>query len=239
MKKFRIIFWFVLFLTITTSCSKWIAPPYTSVDKIIKVKAGMTIEQANATLGIDPYDVYMIQEDGSSIYLYNYRRKDRRMSVPPFARARERAIKGEESSQTNGTLWYGETSILYVQAKDGKIKSMITDAGRQDAEFLMLTINNIQVISRDELITLQKNDDSGYFILNDKMEIKTIDMPTKNKENKTVIIPLSNLKEKKHSGNKSTSPSMQKKEGMGKMGKILIGVFGAGALMLIITRIIG
>jgi hypothetical protein len=174
---------------VATSCSRWIAPPYTSVDKIIKVKAGMTIEQVNSALGIDPYDIYQIQEDGSSIYLYYYRTKDRRMTVPPFAGARERAIRGDEQAQTAGSTWYGEQNLLYVLFKANKLKSLVSDKGRKDGQYLLLTINGLQVITKDELNTFIRPSNTILYLDDKDKTIKSIDVNGPNPNLKSIIAP--------------------------------------------------
>ncbi|MFH0892838.1 MAG: hypothetical protein V2A54_00245 [Bacteroidota bacterium] len=192
MKKVLIFSAAALAMLFITSCGKWIAPPYTNVSKIITVKNGMGIEQVNAALGIEPYDVYHIQEDGSSVLVYNYRLKDRRMTVPIFYNAKERAIRGDESSQTQGNVWYGSAARLYVLLKDGKVKSMVTDAGREDAQYLLLTNNNIQTISKEELVTLSKQDNAvNYMFINSKEELKSLQLPgnNANANPKSIVIP--------------------------------------------------
>jgi len=41
--------------------------------------------------------------------------------------------------------------------KNRKMRSLITDSGREDTEFLLITNNNIQAISKNELISLKNN----------------------------------------------------------------------------------
>lgn len=136
MKRLLIIAMIAFTAMFVASCmqTKWIAPPYTSVDKIIKVEKGMSIEQANKTLGIEPYNVYNIQADGSSILIYHYRTKQRRMTVPKNLEKKEETIRGEERSQTEGQPWYNKDHhLVYVLFEDGKVKSLLTDQGRSDA----------------------------------------------------------------------------------------------------------
>src|SRR6056297_2127898 len=90
-------------LIIITSCSRWIAPPYTNVDKLSTVKIGMNLQQVNNQLGIEPYDVYF-RGDNDFIVIYNYRVKDRLMKVS----GDYNNTIHSEISQTNGGDWYGQ-----------------------------------------------------------------------------------------------------------------------------------
>ncbi len=132
--------------------SHWIAPQFTNVEKIISVEPGMDINELNTTLGVIPFDIYNIQDDGTSVLKYYYRTKSRKMEVPQDALKKDAVIYGEERSQTDGDTWYNrEYYVLYVILEDGKVKSLITDQGRRDAEYLMLINNNIQSISSDKI----------------------------------------------------------------------------------------
>jgi len=130
-----------------SACSNvWIAPPYTDSEKIIGLKSSMSIDDVTSQLGIPPFDVYHLQEDGSTVLVYNYRLKNRRMSYGSDVQLHD------EESQTAGKLWYSKKSFLvYVLFQDGKMKSLVTDAGRDDSEALLITNNSIELLSKDEL----------------------------------------------------------------------------------------
>ena len=144
--KFKILTAVVFSAVFLASCAKYIAPPFTSVDKIVKLKAGMTLNDVNTALNIEPYDVYFSEEDGSMVVTYNYRIKDRKMGMPTENKIRS------EVGQKEGDPWYKtEWELLYVFYKDGKMKSAISDNGRSDAEFLLITNNNIEFITKNQL----------------------------------------------------------------------------------------
>jgi hypothetical protein len=130
----------------------WIAPPYTNVNRILNVHPGMTLNDANRTLGIDPYDVYYIHSDGSFILVYNYRLKERMMNASSIM---EETIRSEQG-QTAGEPVYREfSSRLYVVFKDSIVQSLITDAGKENAEYLLLIENNIQLLTANELDSIK------------------------------------------------------------------------------------
>ncbi|NJO88794.1 MAG: hypothetical protein HC831_07425, partial [Chloroflexia bacterium] len=140
------------------SCTvnEWVVPPYTNVQKILNVKKGMTLQQANAALGIEPYNIYNIQEDGGTILTYHYRTKQRKMTLPTDITKREKVQRGEERSQTEGEPWYDmDHQLLYVLFQEGKVKSLITDQGRADGEFILLSNNNIRKITNEDLTTFK------------------------------------------------------------------------------------
>jgi hypothetical protein len=136
-----------------SGCSRWIAPPYTNVDRLVNIKTGMTLAQVNTELGIEPYDVYFKGND-ESIVIYNYRVKDRIVEVS----GDYDNITHSEISQNNGKDWYGEKYFCYVYFKDKKVKSMITDRGKQTSEDILVKNNNIFLIQRDNLGFYESND---------------------------------------------------------------------------------
>lgn len=142
----------VLTVILSSCANRWIAPPFTEVSKIAEVKSGMSIREVNITLGIDPYDIYHIQEDGSSVLVYNYRRKDRRMPISSNPNQAERSIHTAEG-QTSGEAWYGSTARLYCLFTNGKLKSLITDAGREDSEYILIIQNDIQLVAKEHINT--------------------------------------------------------------------------------------
>lgn len=221
---------FGLLLLFLCSCSttKWVAPPYTSVNEMSKLKKGMSIEQVNSVLGIPPYDLYTIQEDGSTILLYNYRLKDRRASMS----ADDFTFQHKEEAQKAGEPWYGEASIVFVLFKDGKLSSLITNSGRDDAEMLLLINNNIQLISREELVTLSKQSESDYLIMGNDNKITPINLPTKSGMQKGVVVPFNKVSEKKP---RSKDTTVEQKKS--PVGKIISGILLGGLAIALIAAI--
>lgn len=151
---------------IFTSCTtaKWVAPPFTNVGKIIQVKKGMSMEQTNKTLGIEPYNMYNIQETASSVLVYHYRTQQRRMGLSLDSDKSELMKYGQETSQTNGQPYYNEDfNLVYVLFKDNKVVSLITDQGRSDSEYLLLVNNNIKAITKQEYTTFKSKIDTTQY----------------------------------------------------------------------------
>lgn len=130
-----------------------VLPYYTEPAKIVKLKNGMTLTQINSVLGIEPYDVYHMQDDGNTVLVYKYRIKERKIEV----------TNGEdltnEASQTSGTVYYTEEFKVYILLQDGKLQSLITDAGRRDSKYILIVNNTIQLVSRKTLIEKKDSDE--------------------------------------------------------------------------------
>jgi len=157
-----------------SSCTSFIAPAYTSVDELIKVRKGMSMEKVNGVLGIDPFDIYSIQDDGGTVLVYNYRLKDRRAKVS----GNILEFSKTEAAQKSGIPWYGEASRAYILFEDDKMAGLITDNGRQDAEVLMIVNNNLQLIAKKDLVNMNYNHNSQRVLLLGKDgEINSINVP--------------------------------------------------------------
>lgn len=144
----------IVCIIVFTSCStmKWQAPAFTNVEKLSKVTKGMSLNELNNTLGVQPYNIYNMQEDGATILVYNYRTQIRNVKVPKDTEKRIGYIFGSEASQTEGDKWYEDGwKTAYVFLEDGEVSSILTDAGRQDAAFLQITQNNIQEIAKEKV----------------------------------------------------------------------------------------
>ncbi len=146
MKNYLLAFAVIICFIISSCSSAWIAPPYTDTEKIIDLKTSMSMSSVTNKLGIPPFDVYHLQEDGSSVLVFNYRLRNRKMSY-----GSDTQLHNEES-QSKGKLWYSDDSyLLYVLFKDSKMVSLVTEAGRKDSEAILITNNTIQLLSKDEM----------------------------------------------------------------------------------------
>lgn len=152
MRSLKLLFIVAVFFA---GCSRWIAPPYTNVERLTEIQPGMNLPQVTRALGIEPYDVYF-KGDGDFVVIYNYRVKDRLMDVSgDFQRAIHADI-----SQTMGKDWYGESYFCYIYFRDNQVQSLITDRGKLKSEDILIRNNNIYLIQEDQL---------GYYIENDSI----------------------------------------------------------------------
>ncbi len=126
--------------------------------------------QVNEVLGINPYDIYNIQEDGATVLVYNYLRINRMVKGMT---SKVELMKYKKEGLSAGEDWYDPKNPhrLFVYFKDGKVVSLITDSGRRDAEALVLTSNSLKLITKDELAchpcgNLDDNEDENGLNLN-------------------------------------------------------------------------
>ncbi|MCE9540012.1 MAG: hypothetical protein K8R85_12460 [Bacteroidetes bacterium] len=126
------------------------SPPFTSVDKIIQLKSDMDIRKVNEMLGIQPYDIYTIQETGGSLLVYNYRIRDRKVKLPVDLAKQDEFIHSEEFQTKGDTYYRTDAQRLFIFFQEGKMKSMLTDNGINNAEHLLIMNNTISYISKEE-----------------------------------------------------------------------------------------
>lgn len=133
-----------------SSCAKRIAVPYSTVEKIVKVTPGMSASDVSSTLGIPPYDVYHMAGDGSTVLIYNYKLKQRKNTGCGLLESMGLAdpFYSKEENLATGSSYYTKESKLYILLQSGKVTSLVTDAGREDSEDLLLANNTIQFISK-------------------------------------------------------------------------------------------
>ncbi|HAW51548.1 MAG TPA: hypothetical protein DCX54_04345 [Flavobacteriales bacterium] len=215
-------------LVVFASCNKWVAPPFTNVSELSKVRKGMTMTKVNEVLGIQPYDIYTVQDDGGTVLVYNYRVKERRMNIG--ARWNYNQRTKTERGQKEGIDWYGEASRVYILFEDDKVASLITDHGREDAEILMVTSNNLQLISKDDLVSL-KYSGREVLVMGDDGTVTAVNLPDGQNNSKSVLFTLS--KENKKGVFKSKIEEDEKKKGIIKYA--VLGVAAIAVLIILLT----
>jgi hypothetical protein len=140
----------IALVLLNTACMKRLAPPYSTVEKIVRINPGMSSSDVAAVLGIPPYDVYHMAGDGSSVQTYWYKLKERKNTgcgtlekmglADPFY--------SKEENLAVGASYYTTSHKLYVLYQNGKVSSLVTDAGRDDSEDLLVQNNTIQFIGK-------------------------------------------------------------------------------------------
>lgn len=140
----------VILMIVMSGCMKRLAPPYSTVEKIVRVTPGMSASEVSSTLGIPPYDVYHMAGDGSSVMSYWYKLKERKNTgcgtfekmglADPFY--------SKEENLSVGASYYTSEHKLYVLYQNGKVSSLVTDAGQAESEELLILNNTIQFIGK-------------------------------------------------------------------------------------------
>lgn len=168
------------------SCSQnryIVQPPFTDVSKISSLKKGMSLSDVNTSLGISPFDMF-VSDEGYSIFVYNYRLKERRIPINNNVTFMERpgdptnkSVNSEES-QKFGTDYYSDPKQIYLSFKDDKLFSVISSDGLQRASQIIAITGGLSALKKDPQVKilpdvlLQNNvvvplDSKGGYIEND------------------------------------------------------------------------
>ena len=156
---------------ILSSClsSKFmVSPPFTSTEEIASLTPGMSMDDVNKALGINPYE-FLSTIDGHMWLSYNYRVKNLITPITSFSQGLENAGENKKpinvddiESRNSGEVQYGDWGVLYVQFEGGVYKSSISDFGVEKS-------NNLEIIT-----TSINNHNSKYpvFMIEDKAYIE-------------------------------------------------------------------
>lgn len=121
-------------------------PYYTDPTKISSIRVGDSFDALTAKLGIQPYDVYHINGEGSTLISYKYRLKLRKVETENNDELHTAA------SQTTGTVSYHEEKTVFILMVDQKVSSVLTSSGVADSRAILVENNAIRFISQQELV---------------------------------------------------------------------------------------
>ena len=148
MKKIVQIIAFCGIVMMTVSCSRYIAPPFTDVSKVTQIKPNMKVKQVIDLLGVEPYDVFYMQETGAQMLSFNYRLKKRIMYAYNTVNLMEaKRQTSNEDSQKAGDLYYDKNyrTVYAMFSKDGDLINYITTSGAKDEGKLIVYGNTIKL----------------------------------------------------------------------------------------------
>lgn len=151
-------------LLLLNSCAvnRYIAPPFTDLDKILKLDPGMSVTQVSDLLLIEPYDIIHSYETGNTILVYNYRVKDRNLPVP--SRVAQQIIHSEDG-QRDGDPWYNTNYLeLYLSFSHDTLKGVYGERTFMEGTYLEMIEGNI-AFSDGESSTDAKTIDKDYLFL--------------------------------------------------------------------------
>jgi hypothetical protein len=125
------------------------ALPFTNVEKIISLNKGETISEVNSKLGINPYNVLHLSEDGSMVLIYHYRTQQRKLESKNFIQPEERqAYLESDEYQNGGKLVYRlDVEKVCVFFRNGRMVSYITTDGFNSSEFQLYFNHQLKLIS--------------------------------------------------------------------------------------------
>jgi len=114
------------------SCAKYVSTNYcTTPENIWKLEKDMSLSQINATLGVEPYDIYINDQSHNKVLLYKYRL---RTQDPSISNQSGTYDEGALRNQEELFLSRDEKNLYVVlDSKTNKMLQYITDAGRSDA----------------------------------------------------------------------------------------------------------
>jgi hypothetical protein len=143
----------LLICLLMASCYVYIAPPFTNITQISQIKPGMKFKQVSDLLGIEPYDIYHIQETGAMLATFNYRLKKRKMKVNTLNRDEFVRRTTNEDSQTAGELYYEKEykTIHVLFTREGDVSSYITSDGVENSNLVVITGNTVQYMDEKNI----------------------------------------------------------------------------------------
>lgn len=116
---------------------------FVSVDAILELRAGMTIDEVGTKLASKPYNVFSAQADGHHIVQYKYRLTQLEVNA-------EDVNNYGVEKRSNKTFYAGGVEDLYViYNAAGKLEYMVTTKGAM-SEKLLRENNLLYVIKKDK-----------------------------------------------------------------------------------------
>ena len=176
----RLNFLFIICCLALSSCSisRYTAPPFTNVEKILRLKPGMTTEEVSGILRIPPYDMVHLYESGSMVLSYNYRVKDRNMVVP----TRSKQVIHSEDAQREGEDWYNTNyHSVFLHFQDDALKSIFSET--LISKGAHIEILDKRLINPDSSFIVDKN---YYLLLENGYENYSYTQDTQLKEDEQI-----------------------------------------------------
>jgi len=110
---------------------------FTTIDKLFYVEIGMTSNEVQSTLGVDPFDFYQNLAEGEMIVEYRYLHK-------------KLQIKSKDNNyvKSNGEDYFTDASSIYCTFDmDKKLIAFYTDSGNENSEEAYIWENTIKQVS--------------------------------------------------------------------------------------------
>lgn len=98
-----------------------IEPEFTTVDRLVELKAGMTKEEVLATLEVYPYDILYNQENECEIHIVKYAKTKRRHMA-------RKDKPGTEEQLSDGTEHYAAMDEVAIYYRDGAMEAFIVES---------------------------------------------------------------------------------------------------------------
>jgi hypothetical protein len=134
---------FISLVTLSiVSCKTAIQPNYVSSNEVASLNIGMTKQDAKTQLGnLSPFDILMAEQGGCEVHQYKYKSPAKEISSTS-------AIRKE--GLTEGKKKYIKESDVFLVYKNGKLESVLTNSGKDDALKLIEQIEETKSICSEE-----------------------------------------------------------------------------------------
>jgi hypothetical protein len=128
-----------------TSCSTYkVYPKFATTPSVVALRGNDSKADVESKLGCPPYDLYVVQKDGFSIYKWYYKRTLREIS-------RKRLFFPAYNSNGTPKLEKGLSEAFLIFDKTDRLYSVITKSGRGDLLSLTLFNNDVQIVEEDRI----------------------------------------------------------------------------------------
>ncbi|MFT4526339.1 MAG: hypothetical protein ACI85F_002511 [Bacteroidia bacterium] len=128
-----------------TSCSTHkIYPKFTTTSSVVALRGNDSKVDVESKLGCPPYDLYVVQKDGFSIYKWYYKRELREISSKKL---RFRAYHSDGTPKLEKKL----SEAFLIFDKTHKLYSVITKSGRGDLLSLTLFSHDVETVEKDRI----------------------------------------------------------------------------------------
>lgn len=162
---YQSILWLGMIVLTQSACvvNRYVAPPFTDVEKILNLKTGLTEAEVSAILLVPPHDVAHSIGDSSKVLIYNYRLKDRALTVS--ARNQKFMIHSKDA-QREGEPWYDdEYREVFLLFKKDQLVGTFGERFFAEGEYLELISQRISaqagsaanptLVSREDLLFVE------------------------------------------------------------------------------------
>lgn len=95
-------------------------PKFTTIDRVLELEIGLPYDKVVAILGSSPYDVYSMTNDGTSIYVYFYKKIERK---------EKNSTMYTQDGMTSGDVLLVKDEKVFLVFNGGKLKAVWTDEG--------------------------------------------------------------------------------------------------------------
>lgn len=131
-------------LSVMSCASYRVYPRFTSSQELVGLTGADDLGSATRRLGCAPYDLYLAQKDGYSIYHWYYKREAREVA--------EYRLRFKDAQNEGDPRLEKELSSAYLLFdKTGRLTSVVTRTGRGDAIGLTLFSNDVAEVHRKRI----------------------------------------------------------------------------------------